>query len=412
MNKIKFRDSCRVCGSKNLSKVLKLKKIPFTDEFVTKKNIGREFLHDLNIFLCKDCLTVQTQHDVEVERYYSDYQYSVGHSPKALKFMNLLARNINNLYFKGINKKSILEVGSGDGKQLNEFKKLGFNTLGFEPSGNLCKIANSNKIKTVKELFTRKSIRNLRKKNVLFDIILLTYTFDHLPEPGNFLSLVKKLLKQDGIIIVEVHDLEKIFKNLEFCLFEHEHSIYLTQKTAKNFLELYDYNIINFNIVEESDRRANSLIFVANQKSSKFRIKPALDKLPQKFGKINYYSSLENIIKKGISNLEKYISVRKHCGKKIAGYGAGGRGVMTLAGMKNSSCIDFLVEKNPKSSDIYTPSSGIPIVGLDYLKENSVDEILVFSYGYMEEIKSDLAKFGYREKQIKSFINIMKDKNV
>ena len=98
--------------------------------------------------------------------------------------------------------------------------------------------------------------------------------------------------------------------------------------------------------------------------------------------------------------------------KKIAGYGAGGRGVMTLASMKNANNFKFLIEKNPKSKNIYAPGSGVPIVNLGHLKENSVDEILVFSYGYMNEIKKDLKNYGYESNQIKSFIDIMKDENV
>ena len=100
-------------------------------------------------------------------------------------------------------------------------------------------------------------------------------------------------------------------------------------------------------------------------------------------------------------------------GKKIAGYGAGGRGVMTLANMKNSSQLDFLIEKNPKSKKIYTPSSNLPVVSLDYLNENPIDEILVFSYGYMDEIKEELKTYGYQKNQIISFIDVMKEgKNV
>ena len=93
----------------------------------------------------------------------------------------------------------------------------------------------------------------------------------------------------------------------------------------------------------------------------------------------------------------------------VEGYGAGGRGVMTLASMSNSKNFKFLIEKNPKSQNIYAPGSGLQIVNLEHLKENPVDEILVFSFGYMDEIKKDLKKYGYQNNQIKSFIDVMKD---
>jgi len=406
MTKVKHLKKCRICNSKNLTKIVKLSKMPFTDEFMTFKNIGKEFLHDINVFLCKDCQVVQTQHDVEVNKYYLDYQYSVAHSKIANKFMCLLANNINSFYFKKISKKSILEVGSGDGKQLHQFKKIGFDVLGYEPSKILSDIANKNKIKTINGLFTKDSLNLFKAQEKYFDVILLTYTFDHLPNPGEFLDISKKLLKKNGILVVEVHDLDKISKNNEFCLFEHEHSIYLNKSSATKFLRKYDLDIINFNLIEEKYRRANSLIFVAKRKVD---VNVQKKELLPKNKTSKFYFDLKKNIYKGIRNLEKYSSFNKKIGKRVAGYGAGGRGVMTLASMSNSQNFKFLIEKNPKSQNIYAPGSGLQIVNLEHLKENPVDEILVFSFGYMDEIKKDLKKYGYQNNQIKSFIDVMKD---
>ena len=411
MNKITKLSCCRICNSKNLKKILHLKDMPLTDEFVKKKDIGKEFLHDINIYICEDCFVVQTQHDVDVDRYYLDYQYSVAHSQKANKFMKKLAKNIKTKYFNKSSNKSVLEIGSGDGKQLAEFKKLGFKVLGYEPSKKLSEIANLNNIETINDLYTKKSINYFVKKKISFDVILLTYTFDHLPKPGEFLKMTNKLLNDDSILVIEVHDLEKIFKNNEYCLFEHEHSIYLTEKSAKKFLKLHGYQIIDFDLVDNKDRRANSLIFVA-QKTEKNKIKSLPDvKTPKEFNDLKYYLKLSKKIRKGISNLDNYIKSKKECGKRVAGYGAGGRGVMTLAALKNSNYLDFLIEKNPKSNAIFSPGSSLPVVNLDHLKNNSVNEILVFSYGYIDEIKKDLSSYGYNTSQIKSFIDIMSFKN-
>ena len=85
---------------------------------------------------------------------------------------------------------------------------------------------------------------------------------------------------------------------------------------------------------------------------------------------------------------------------------------MTLANMKNSNKLEFLLEKKPKSKNIYTPRSNIPIHGINYLKDNKVDKILVFSFGYIKEIKKDLKQFGYKSNQITSFVDVMKGRYV
>ena len=408
--KISFLNSCRVCKQKNVSKILNFKDMPFTDEFVSKENIGKEFLYDIDIFLCDDCLTVQTQHDVDIDKYYVNYEYSVGNSPKALKFMKTLASKINDQFFFEKKEKSILEIGSSDGSQLKQFKDLGFNVLGVEPSMQLSKFANKQNIKTLNTLFSKKTVRSFKKNNQEFNIILLTYTFDHLAEPGEFLESCSKIINpDDGYLIIEVHDLEQIYKKNEFCLFEHEHSIYLTKKSASKLLEKYNFEIIDFNFIGDDIRRANSLLFIAKKKNHSYTTNITKKGVSKIFESKEFYYDFGNKIEKAITNLDNYVQKQTNKGKKIAGYGAGGRGIMTLANMKTSSKLDFLIDKNPKSKEIYTPSSNIPVVGLKHLEKNSIDEIIVFSYGYINEIKNELNTYGYQSNQIKSFIDLMQE---
>lgn len=401
MGRINRLKKCRICNSHLLKKNLVIKNMPFTDEFLHKKDLGKEFLDDIEIYTCSRCSLVQTLKNINVSKYYLDYQYSVGQSSTANNFMKKLAQNINKKYFDNKKKKKILEIGSSDGCQLYEFKKLKFNVTGCEPSKSLSEIAVKRRIKTINSMFTSDTINKLEKEK--FDVILLSYTFDHLQNPRDFLKNIKKILNKDGLLVIEVHDLDKIFKNIEFCLFEHEHSIYLNKRTAKKILAFLGFEIINFNIVNQKDRRANSLLFVA--KLSNDRIEDQTKIAPT--NSLNFVDFKKNI-KSGISNLERFIEKAKTNGEKVAGYGAGGRGIMTLANMKNSNKLEFLLEKKPKSKNIYTPHSNIPIYGINYLKNNKVDKILVFSFGYIKEIKKDLKQFGYKSNQITSFVDVMK----
>ena len=404
--RIKKISRCRICNSKNLKRILKIKNMPFTDQFLLKKNLGDEFKEDIEIFMCNDCSVTQTLKDIQVDDYYNDYQYSVGKSSIANNFMKKLSNNINSSFFKSKKKKSVLEIGSGDGAQLKEFKKLGFKTTGYEPSHFLSKRANKNGIYTINEMFSKESIKKLQK-DCEFDLVLLSYTFDHLQRPREFLKNIDKIITENGLLVIEIHDLDKIFTNLEFCLFEHEHSIYLNKRTAKYILNLFGFQIIDFNIVRQIERRANSLLFVAQKRKIKTK-----DKKTISFNEdLKSFFLFKKRMKKAIKNLDNFVKELRKSGKRIAGYGAGGRGVMTLAGMTQCKSLDFLIEKNPKSKNIFTPVSNIPVFNIPHLKENKVDNILVFSFGYMNEIKKDLNNLGYKNEQIISFVDVMKGKN-
>ena len=52
MIKVSKIQSCRICNNQNLERIILLPKMPFTDEFVNHKNLGNEFLSDIEIGIC------------------------------------------------------------------------------------------------------------------------------------------------------------------------------------------------------------------------------------------------------------------------------------------------------------------------------------------------------------------------
>lgn len=403
-------DGCRICGNNSLYCFLTLDQMPFTDDFIYPENAGKEFLYSISIYWCNHCGTVQTQHDVEVNEYYQDYQYSVGESAFASAFMTAMAQKLCSTYFPGKADIKVLEIGSGDGGQLVPFKNYGCTVLGFEPSDVLVKVAAQKGIPSVQGLFTENAVSLLPDDFKKVDIILLSYTFDHIPDPIGFLKAVKKILNpHTGIVVIENHDLEKIFERNEYCLFEHEHSIYLTKKTAISLAKRNGFDIIEFDVLPEEKRRANSLIFVMSLKDSDYKTRAINDYPLPGYDTKEFFDKQTVSIKSSIHRLEQYISDAMDKGKKIAGYGAGGRGIMTLAALKNSNQLKYLVDKKPKAQGVYSPKSHLPVFDITHLAKEPVDEIIVFSFGYIKEITSDLIKMGYREDQIISLLSIIKD---
>jgi len=408
---INNRYVCRVCGSKNVKSFLNLANMPLTDDFVSKETLGKEFQSDINIYVCLNCMVVQTQHDVDVGDYYEDYQYSVGNSKFAATFMSNLANSVVENYFNKNEKLRVLEIGSGDGEQLVSFKELGCDVIGYEPSSYLVNLAISKGIPTIQGLFGQDSIDRLPEDFQKVDIVLMSYTFDHIPEPIALLESVNKILDdQKGLLVIEVHDLEKIFDRSEFCLFEHEHSIYLTRLTAQSLLNRQGFSIINFDILPEESRRANSLLFVATKQHSLFA-PLKLDAITNSvFDNFGFYENQANVINSRLKNLETFLDVRYEKNRRVAGYGAGGRGVMTLAAMNNANKLKYLVDKKPKANSLFTPKSHVPVFGINKLKDDPVDDILVFSFGYMKEIQEELSAFGYSSDQFYSMIDVLTGK--
>jgi SAM-dependent methyltransferase len=299
-------------------------------------------------------------------------------------------------------------VGSGDGEQLLAFKETGCLVLGYEPSSVLCEVARDKGIPTIQGLFTSDSAARLPADFQAVDVLMLSYTFDHLPDPRSFLATARSILnKEHGLLVVEVHDLEKILERQEYCLFEHEHSIYLTEATAARLCGMESFEIIDFNLVPERERRANSLIFVATPAGSRLAARATAPRTSVAFDDLGFYEGAGARIRQGIANLEAFVEGVTASGKRLAGYGAGGRGVMTLAAMGNASRLSYLVDKKPKRQGLVVPKTGIPLVDVEALRSDPVDEILVFSFGYMQEIQAEVGAMGYAPARFHSLLDIL-----
>ncbi len=149
---------CRACSSDLHNKLVHLKKMPLTDDFVKVKESKVEFLQDIEIYQCSNCNLVQNPINFNYQEYYQDYEYSSGHSEFAKKFMLDYAREAFNAYKEqnGISPKSVIEIGSGDGEQLKFFDGLSIErVLGIEPSESLSRSSESIGIPVIEGLYTK-----------------------------------------------------------------------------------------------------------------------------------------------------------------------------------------------------------------------------------------------------------------
>ena len=211
-------------------------------------------------------------------------------------------------------------------------------------------------------------------------------------------------MNPEGVMIHEVHDLGLIKKRNEYCLFEHEHYTYLNERTMSYVLGANSYEPDTFNLLSQNEKRANSLLVTSRKIIS-----------PKKYDVDIEFESAELIllnenVRNSIDRIQLWL--KENAALKIVAYGAGGRGIMTIAALKDYSNISYIVDKNPKSENIYAPKSHLPVYGIDELKKNRADKILIFSFGYYNEIVSELgAKFNYKPQQFISILELLELKH-
>ena len=395
--------NCRICESKLHNRVVHLHKMPLTDEFVRPNEIDKqEYISDISIYKCSFCGIVQNPVDLDYFNYYKSYQYSSGYSYLAKNFMEAYAKTVINAFEK-VNKRkpqSVLEIGSGDGCQLASFKNLGVSTLfGVEPSDSLGKSSVAVGAHIICDLFTSKMLHKIPKQ---VDLCISSYTFDHVRDPLDYLNAVGEVLVEGGIIAIEIHDLKKIVERTEYCLFEHEHTIYLDEDNVTELLVKTGFTPLCINPLQTKVTRGNSLIVIAKKSSREMSYS---HQVINKVKRAKYdLTNLQSRIIHTIANIDDWINgFNKN--SVLVGFGAGGRGVMTIAALSNAKRFSGILDSNYLSDKCLSPKTRIPIIGQREWSFFKDAYCIVFSFGYFDEIYENLIKVGFIGSRIVSLKN-------
>jgi hypothetical protein len=238
-----------------------------------------------------------------------------------------------------------------------------------------------------------------------FDVCISSYTLDHVRNPVEYLETTYRMLNDSGIIAFEVHNLEKIIERTEYCLFEHEHTIYMSPVDARRFVERQGFQVLAIDPIPSEEVRGNSLILIAK------KIPKVAEYLDEKSFHNIHLDNLNNRIMKMIDRLNQWVDSMPAI-EDVVGFGAGGRGVMTLAAMKNPGRFKALLDSNYQSEKFLTPKTRIPVVGPYEWGSFANSYCLVFSFGYFSEIKEQLIQKGFAPEKIISLADFFPVKMV
>lgn len=257
---------------------------------------------DLEIELCKNCgflfqSSAYVNHDYDklIQKAYNSYKKPESYPFPNRKQDNLTALSIitSNLPISKII--NVLEVGSNRGDLLYLIKESipHVNVLGIE-STNFKELA----IPTIRHLFDKNIFSNK------FDVIIMQHVLEHIKNPKVILKDIRELLTENGILYIEVPNLETALQyNLED--FIPEHVSYFDKNSLRNLLE--GYEIVLIDLSSHIRVLAKKTMAVTNQKT----YIPGYD----------VAESLSAFINSKNKILQKILNISE-TGKKIVFYGA------------------------------------------------------------------------------------------
>jgi 2-polyprenyl-3-methyl-5-hydroxy-6-metoxy-1,4-benzoquinol methylase len=203
--------ACEVCGSDN-NKLLWEKK-PWSKAILFKQD--QQIFHDKD-YICLECglvyknpmLTEQSLKEFYNGPYAKLYKASLQKGiPKALIIEGVMRSIFTLMFLKSagisLKGKKAFEVGVGMGTLFKGIKSLGAEMSGIDTDARNCEIAE--KIFAIK--YDRIDFMDF-KTTERYDVIFICSTLEHFYSPKETLRRIRTMLKDDGILIVEIPSYE------------------------------------------------------------------------------------------------------------------------------------------------------------------------------------------------------------
>jgi NDP-4-keto-2,6-dideoxyhexose 3-C-methyltransferase len=239
------RDTCRVCEGA-LDPILSLGEHYVSDFPEPGASDGTKA--PLELVLCRRCRLLQLKHTVPGDAMYRNYWYRSGTNQTMRAALADIANKAEQLaHLKAGD--AVLDIGCNDGTLLASYKTGGIFKIGFDPAENLAQY--SRQIAghlTVGYFGSGPFLSNpglaTRRPKVVTSIAM----FYDLEDPNTFVADVKKVMRQDGLWIVQMSYLPLMLRTNDLGNVCHEHLEYYSLQSFEYLLHRHDFEVVDMEL--------------------------------------------------------------------------------------------------------------------------------------------------------------------
>lgn len=382
---------CRFCQTPLEHTFVDLGMSPLCQDHVKPEELNRmEPFYPLHAYVCENCFLVQLEEFVAPSAIFNDYAYFSSYSDSWLQHAKRYTDQITGK-FPITSKSLVAELGSNDGYLLQYFMEKGIPVLGIEPASNVAEYAITKKgIPTEIKFFGIDTAKELIAKYGKADLLIGNNVLAHVPDINDFVSGMKAFLSLDGLITMEFPHLLRLVERNQFDTIYHEHFSYLSFTAVERIFQYHGLDLFD---VEELPTHGGSIRIYAKHiedtsKEISFRVGELLRR-EQAAGmtSLNYYKDFEGKVQNTKRKILEFLIQAKNSGKRIAGYGAPGKGntLLNYCGIR-TDFIDYTVDRNPFKQGNFLPGTLIPIYAPEKIRETKPDYVFILPWNLKEEI--------------------------
>lgn len=388
--------ACRFCYTPLQHLVVDLGMSPLCENFLTADQLNEmEPFYPLQAFVCERCFLVQVLDHVDRESIFGgEYAYFSSYSESWLRHCREYVRNVCDRFSLDENTQ-VVEVASNDGYLLQYFIEKGIKVQGIEPAVNVAAVAVENGIPTIVKFLGEEIARELVSNGLRADLLIGNNVLAHVPDLNDFVSGLSVLLAPSGVLTMEFQHLGNLIEQNQFDTIYQEHYCYLSLHAVSQVFKAHGLTVFD---VEEIPTHGGSLrVFVRHSKDESKPVLPNVIELHQReieqgLTKLEGFAAFGENVAKTKRAFLKFLIEARHDGKRIAGYGAPGKGntLLNYCGIRQDF-VEFVVDRNPFKHGKYLPGTHIPVYPPDKIDEERPDFVLILPWNLKDEVTTQLS---------------------
>ena len=391
---------CRHCSTPLEHTFVDLGSAPPCQRHLSPAELDRpELTYPLHVRVCQGCFLVQLPELLSPAEIFGggDYAYFSAYSDSWVAHAARYAEEATRHLRLGARSR-VIEIASNDGYLLQHFAARGIPVLGVEPASNCAAAARARGIPSIVAFFGEALARRILAGKGPPDLVVANNVLAHVPDLNDFVGGLAVLLSAGGIATLEFPHLLRLVEGNQFDTIYHEHYSYLGFTTVEAIFRQHDLAIFD---VEELPTHGGSLRIHARRKEQDGPgVAPSVARLRELeraagMRKLSWYQGFGERVAEAKRALLSFLIEARRAGRRIAGYGAPGKGntLLNACGI-GRDFLDYTVDRNPHKQGNFLPGSRIPILAPERIFETRPDYVLMLPWNLEAEIRQQMAGIG------------------
>lgn len=382
-SKTQILTKCRSCHSKNLSQILSLGNLYLSD-FVSDNTKPPRY--PLVLVLCDDCYLLQLRHTTPQNLLYTEhYGYRSGINQTMRDELKEIAEKSITKLDNPPKQIVAVDIGANDGTLLKNYPET-VRKIGVEPVKKLAKECSEYADKVVNDFFNYDAVSKVLGTKKA-DIVTAISCFYDMEDPNEFVADVVKILKENGVFVIQQNYLVKMLTQNAFDNIVHEHLEYYSLLSLQNLLKRHGLEVFDLELRELNGGSFRTYISFIGKRpvSTAVYEQMELEKLIN-LDRKKIYKDFSKRIRANKKEIQTFIKEKVKEGKKIYIYGASTRGntMLQYFGITNRQ-VPYAVERNPEKWGMKIASLQIPIISEEQARKEKPDYMLVLPWFFKPE---------------------------